>query len=96
MKWLNCYRMRFMLIVFVAAIIIDGGSTKADFTFGEPTNLGPTVNSSSGDSPGCFSSDGLEMYMDSSRPGGSGSWDIWVTTRETIAERKVCYEMVKL
>jgi len=84
MKWLNCEKMRFMLIVFVAAIIIDGGSTKADFTFGEPTNLGPTVNSSSGDSPGCFSSDGLEMYMDSSRPGGSGSWDIWVTTRETI------------
>jgi hypothetical protein len=84
MKWLNCEKMRFMLIVFVAAIIIDGGSTKADFTFGEPVNLGPTINSSSGDALDCVSYDGLEMYIDSNRSGGYGTWDIWVSTRETI------------
>ena len=84
MKMLNGYRMRLLLIGVMAGMVFGGGTAKADFTFGEPVNLGPTVNSSSGDGPGCFSSDRLEMYIDSERPGGGGSWDIWVTTRETI------------
>jgi len=84
MKRLNDYRMKLVLVGVVAAMVLGGRSVRADFTFGEPTNLGPPVNSSWGDCIGCFSSDGLEVYMDSDRPGGSGSWDIWVTTRETI------------
>ena len=84
MKRLNGNRMSIVVVVIVAAIVVGGGRAKADFTFGEPVNLGPSVNTSYGDCAGCFSSDGLEMYMDSDRPGGSGSWDIWVTTRETI------------
>jgi hypothetical protein len=85
MKRLNGYRMRFVVFGIVAVIILGGGgSAKADFTFGEPTNLGPTINSASGDSPSCFSSDGLEMYIESTRSGGYGSWDIWVSTRKTI------------
>jgi len=84
MKWLNCAKIRLVLVVFVAAIVIGGGSANADFTFGEPTNLGRPVNTSSGDAPDCFSSDGLEMYFDSGRPGGYGNWDIWVARRPTI------------
>jgi hypothetical protein len=84
MKWFDAYRMRFMLIGIVAAIVLGGGNAKADFTFGEPVNLGPTVNSSSGDAPDCVSYDGLEMYFDSNRSGGYGAWDLWVSTRETI------------
>jgi broad specificity phosphatase PhoE len=58
---------------------------KADFTFGEATNLGPTINTSSPDILNCISSDGLAMYLDSfNRPGGHGSWDIWISTRKTL------------
>jgi len=49
----------------------------------EPVNLGPTVNSSSGDGAPSISADSLSLFFDSSRPGGHGSWDIWVTTRAT-------------
>ena len=54
MKLLERNRMRLMLIGFVAFIVLGDGTAKADFTFGEPVNLGPTVNSSSGDTVGCF------------------------------------------
>jgi Tol biopolymer transport system component len=72
-----------MLVGFVAAIVLTGGSAYADFTFGTPTNLGPTINSPHLDAPGSFSSDGLEMYFNSNRSGGYGEVDIWVTTRPT-------------
>ena len=87
MKLLERNRMRLVLVGFLAVIVLFGGNAKADFTFSEPTNLGPTVNSSSCDTVGCFSADGLEMYLSSHRLGVSGEWDtsdIWVATRETI------------
>ncbi len=62
------------------------GTVEADFTFGTPTNLGPTVNSSNEDFNASISADGLSLYFISSRPGGVGMRDIWVTTRETTDE----------
>ena len=83
MKWLNDYRTRLVLAGVVAAMVLGGGSAKADFTFGEPVNLGPIVNSS-GDAAGVsVSHDGLSLYFCSDRDGGYGSYDIWVTMRET-------------
>jgi len=73
-----------MLAILVLALGLTTEVANADFTFGEPTNLGPPINTSSGDAPSCFSSDGLELYFTSDRPDGSGSWDIWVTRRDTI------------
>ncbi|MFH1930675.1 MAG: LamG-like jellyroll fold domain-containing protein [Pseudomonadota bacterium] len=71
-------------LVLVLALGLAAEVANADFTFGEPTNLGPMVNSSSGDIPYSFSSDGLEMYLTSyNRPGGYGGYDIWVTRRAT-------------
>ncbi|MHC4500882.1 MAG: hypothetical protein ACYS21_17420 [Planctomycetota bacterium] len=84
MKRFNGYRMRLMSVGIVAAIVVGCRSAKADFTFGEPTNLGPIVNSSFGDMGASISSDGLSLYFDSDRPGGYGKTDIWVATRETI------------
>ncbi|MFC1634412.1 LamG-like jellyroll fold domain-containing protein [Planctomycetota bacterium] len=84
MKRLNGDRMRLVVFGIAAGIVFGGGIVKADFTFGEPVNLGPTVNSSSGDAPDCISYDGLELYFDSNRSGGYGGWDLWVSTRETI------------
>ncbi|HCO95519.1 MAG TPA: hypothetical protein DIU00_16490, partial [Phycisphaerales bacterium] len=86
MQWLNGYKMRLVLVGIAAGIFFGGGRAKADFTFGEPVNLGPTVNSSSGDAMDCVSYDGLELYFDSMRSGGYGGWDIWVSTRETIED----------
>lgn len=56
---------------------------KADFTFGEPTNLGPPVNSSYGEAVSSISSDGLELYFASSRPGVEG---LMVAKRETVSD----------
>lgn len=51
-----------------------------------PVNLGSTVNSTAGDASPSISSNGLELYFDSGRPGGQGSGDIWVTTRASTAD----------
>ena len=84
MKCLDDYRMKLVLMGFVAVIVLGGETAKADFTFGEPTNLGPTVNTSSYDElPTFISADGLEMYIFSNRPGSLGNFDLWVMTRET-------------
>lgn len=52
--------------------------------WGWPVNLGPPINTSAVDSAPCLSADGLELYFASDRPGGSGSIDLWVTTRTTL------------
>ena len=83
MKRFNDYRLWLVLVGIAVVTVVGGRNAKADFTFGEPENLGPTVNSPFGDAPYFFSSDGLEMYIDSERSGGYGGWDIWVSTRET-------------
>ena len=70
--------------VLVLVVGLPAGVAKADFTFGEPTNLGPTINSPRSDFPGSFSFDGLEMYFDSCRPGGGwDAYDIYVSRRAT-------------
>jgi Tol biopolymer transport system component/Tfp pilus assembly protein PilF len=51
--------------------------------WGTPVNLGSTVNSSAHDSCPYISSDGLSLFFNSTRPGGYGSYDIWVTTRKS-------------
>jgi Tol biopolymer transport system component len=51
--------------------------------WGPPVNLGPTVNSSSADFTPKVSADGLMLYFVSDRPGGYGSYDLWVTRRTT-------------
>jgi hypothetical protein len=54
--------------------------------WGEPVNLGPTVNSSYGEDHPHISADGLSLFFNCDRAGGSGSEDIWVTTRATKAD----------
>jgi Tol biopolymer transport system component len=51
-----------------------------------PTNLGPTVNSPSTEGGASISADGLTLYFHSSRPGGYGRSDVYVTTRETTQD----------
>ena len=73
-------------IALVSIVIMATEVTKADFTFGEPTNLGSTVNSSRVEAEPSISADGLLLLFNSDRSGGSGNWDIWVTTRATTED----------
>jgi len=79
---------KILMFVFAAVgvLLACGSKTKADFTFGTPQKLGPTVNSSRLETEPSISSDGLELYFDSSRSGGYGNWDLWVSTRETTED----------
>ncbi|MCP4261493.1 MAG: hypothetical protein GY774_28925 [Planctomycetes bacterium] len=75
-----------LVLVLVLSMAIEVAN--ADFTFGEPINLGPTVNSISNDQAANISSDGLSLYFSDHPgapmpPGGYGQSDIWVTTRQT-------------
>ena len=73
------------MVVFgiMAFVVLGGGNAKADFTFGEPTNLGPVVNSSANDHFPCISPDGLTLYFQSGRSDPYGGYGIWSTTRNT-------------
>ncbi|MGE5296112.1 MAG: discoidin domain-containing protein [Solirubrobacterales bacterium] len=55
----------------------------AEDAWGPPENLGPVVNSTGTDAGTCISSDGLELYFNSDRSGGYGSYDLYVTKRAT-------------
>jgi WD40 repeat protein len=70
-------------LVVAACVLSTVGVARADFTFGEPSNLGPEVNSGVDDALPAISADGLECYFMSVRPGGQGGLDLWVTTRAT-------------
>ncbi len=70
-----------MVFVGVLAALVLGGRAKADFTFGEPINLGSTVNSSAYEASPSFSADGLSLYILSDREGGYGTEDLWVCKR---------------
>jgi WD40-like Beta Propeller Repeat len=51
--------------------------------WGTPVNLGPVVNSPSNDQHPAISKDGLSLYITSSRPGGFGGLDLWVSHRDS-------------
>ncbi len=63
-------------------------STRAttDDQWSEPVNLGPNINSSGTEFGPNISADGLSLYFNSSRPGGSGQNDLYVTTRKTVLD----------
>jgi len=49
-----------------------------------PVNLGPAVNSPSTDIEVAISKDGRSLYLASTRPGGFGGFDIWVSQRASV------------
>jgi Tol biopolymer transport system component len=57
----------------------------AESAWGAPVNMGPAVNSSVFDTEPYLSTDGLALFFCSDRPGGMGSYDIWLTTRPSQA-----------
>jgi Tol biopolymer transport system component len=73
-------------ILFLTVATISTKSIKADFTFGNPQNLGSIVDSPFDEGTPGISPDGLSLYFGSTRPGGFGDMDLWVTTRQTVVD----------
>jgi Tol biopolymer transport system component len=67
---------------------LDTPVAHADFAFGEPINLKSVIPvlDANLDVIGCFSSDGLEMYISSWRPYGSDYGDLYVLRRTSKDE----------
>jgi hypothetical protein len=76
----------YLLIVLILLLSMEM-DTKADFVFGTPTNLGPTINTSALDITVNIAADGLSLFLTSDRPGGYGGWDIWVSTRTSVDDQ---------
>lgn len=57
-----------------------------DAPWSNPVNLGPSVNSPNADYYPSVLYDGLSMYFCSTRRGGAGGSDIWVTTRASVSD----------
>jgi hypothetical protein len=56
----------------------------AAYAWSTPVNLGPVVNSPATDGRAALSDDGTELYFHSTRPGGSGGFDLFVTRRTRL------------
>jgi len=52
-----------------------------DSAWSDPVNLGPAVNSAAVDACPSISPDGLTLFFNSTRSGGFGNYDLYVTTR---------------
>ena len=57
-----------------------------DDDWGEAVNLGPTFNTAGHNWAPNISADNLSLYFTCDRPGGSGHFDMWVSTRETVQD----------
>jgi len=55
--------------------------TSPDYGWTEPVNLGKSINTGGNEAGACLSADGLTLYFHSDRSGGSGTQDLWQTTR---------------
>ncbi len=60
-------------------IYVSTRESKND-NWGPAVNIGPTINDVNNEIVGSISPDGQSLYLHSDRPGGYGSWDLWVTT----------------
>jgi len=69
----------------VSALGLATGIARADFTFGTPTRVLDAYTFVD-DWASSISSDGLSLYFTSEQHGGSGHWDIWVTTRARVSD----------
>jgi hypothetical protein len=87
MKLVDDSKISLVSLGFVLACLVSARHAAAEFTFSTPTNLGPVINTPDAEGRVCISADGLSLYFDSNRFGGSGGFDIWVATRKATDEQ---------
>lgn len=76
-----------VLSLLIALGLIQRAPAEPQFSaWSTPQNLGADVNSTSDDYGGALSKNGLSLYFTSTRPGGSGGEDLWVSQRDSTAE----------
>ena len=66
--------------------IYSASREKARSDWSTPVNLGPNVNSSASETRPSLSWNGTRLYFGSTRAGGEGSSDIYVTTRQVDSD----------
>jgi Tol biopolymer transport system component len=85
-------RSRRALLVVSAAFVLLGALASLTAAapiytaWSTPVNVGPVVNSSANEAGPALSGDGLSLYFYSTRPGGLGDNDIWVSQRATTSD----------
>jgi len=73
-----------LLSLGIAALTISRVPAAPSFSaWSAPVNLGPLLNSTSDDYGGALSKDGLSLYFTSTRFGGFGGEDLWVSQRSS-------------
>lgn len=58
--------------------------TSSHEDFDQPVNMGGVINSDALEDRPCLSADGLTLLFTSSRPGGHGGLDIWISTKPDL------------
>jgi len=82
MREQESWKQKWMVLSLCVLMFCTSGAW-ADFTFGEPVNLGAPINTSLGEGTPMISLDGLSLYYVSE---GSGSADIWVAKRKSTED----------
>jgi hypothetical protein len=77
---------RIAITVMFVTVAAAGALAHRFSDWSSPVNLGPTVNSDTFDVCPLISRTGLSLYFGSTRPGGFGGVDIWVSRRESESE----------
>jgi hypothetical protein len=72
--------------VALAVTLVSPAGAQQFSDWSEPVSLGATVNSTSDDAGAFITRDGLSLYFNSSRPGGFGGLDIYVSRRSSVEE----------
>ncbi len=73
-----------LLLLMAGAILSSFGTANGQIRFGDPIRLPEPINTEFIDFSSSISSDGLELYFSSTRPGGN--FDTWMSTRGTVDE----------
>lgn len=68
-------------------IVLGQGRPPASAPFGAPAIVGELSASGANDFKEALTSDMLEVYFCSDRPGGPGNQDVWVATRASVSDR---------
>ena len=82
-------RSSFKLLVLAMSIIVLGMPSAQAQKYSDwspPVNLGSAINSTFSDQQPAISKDGLSLYFTSNRPGGVGSFDMYVSQRASVYE----------
>ncbi len=80
-------RSSFKLLVLAMSIIVLGMPSAQAQKYSDwspPVNLGSAINSTFSDQQPAISKDGLSLYFTSNRPGGVGSFDMYVSQRASV------------